>query len=90
MEKNLLEEEKISMSTQAGAPGPVAWAFPAPTGVVTCRCQTTGMDSTITTEPSQVMGLLACLTGCRAQPGDGLVCVFDGVAVLMRELPRST
>ena len=64
MEKNSLEE-KTSLSTQVGAPGPAAWASPPPTGGGTCSDPTTGMDSTITTEPNQVMGLSACLTGCR-------------------------
>jgi hypothetical protein len=32
MEKNSLEE-KTSLSTQVGAPGPAAWASPPPTGV---------------------------------------------------------
>ncbi len=64
MEKNLLEE-KTSLSTQVGAPGPEAWASPPPTGGGTCSGPTTDMDSTITTEPNQVMGSIACLTGCR-------------------------
>ena len=34
MEKTLLEE-KTSLSTQVGAPGPAAWASPPPTGADT-------------------------------------------------------
>ena len=64
MEKTLLEE-KSSLSTQVGAPGPAAWASPPPTGADTSSGPTTVMDSTITTEPSQVMGLFMCLRGCR-------------------------
>jgi hypothetical protein len=45
MEKNSLEE-KTSLSTQAGVPGPAAWVSP---GGGTCSGPTTGMDSTITT-----------------------------------------
>ena len=63
MEKNSLEE-KTSLSTQVGAPGPAGWASPPPTGGGTCSGPATGMDTTITTETSQ-MGLFACLTGCR-------------------------
>jgi hypothetical protein len=64
MEKTSLEE-KTSLSTQVGAPGPAAWASPPPTGADTCSGPATGMDSTITTEPTQVMGLFTCLRGCR-------------------------
>ena len=64
MEKTSLEE-KTSLSTQVGAPDPMPRPSPPPTGAGNCSDLTTGMDSTITTEPSQVMGLFACLTGCR-------------------------
>ena len=56
MEKNSFEE-KTSLSTQVGAPGPAAWASPPPTGGGTCSGPTPGMDSTITTETNQVIGL---------------------------------
>ena len=37
----------------------------------------TGMDSTITTEPNQVMGLFACLTGCRrTSDGTNVACLL--------------
>jgi hypothetical protein len=76
MEKNSLEE-KTSLSTQVGAPGPAAWASPPPTGGGTCSGPATGMDSTITTEPNQVMGLFACLTGCRcASEGTDVACLL--------------
>jgi hypothetical protein len=76
MEKTSLEE-KTSLSTQVGAPGPAAWASPPPTGAGNCSGPTTGMDSTITTEPSQVMGLFACLTGCRrASEGTDVACLL--------------
>ncbi len=64
MEKNWLEE-KTSLLTQVGAPGPAGWASPPPTGGGTCSGPTTGMNSTITTESNQVMGLFTCLTDCR-------------------------
>ncbi len=50
MEKISLEE-KTSLSTQIGAPGPAAWAIPPPTGGGTCSGPTTGTDNTNTTEP---------------------------------------
>ena len=57
MEKNSLEE-KTSLSTgNFGAPGPRAWASPPPTGGGTCSGPPPGMDSTITTETNQVIGL---------------------------------
>jgi hypothetical protein len=35
------------------------------------------MDITITTEPNQVMGLFACLTGCRsASEGTDVACLL--------------
>ena len=40
MEKTLLEE-KSSLSTQVGAPGPAAWASPPPTGSDTSSGPTT-------------------------------------------------
>ena len=76
MEKTLLEE-KTSLSIQVGAPGPAAWASPPPTGADTSSGPTTGMDSTITTEPSQVMGLFMCLRGCRrASEGTDVTCLL--------------
>ena len=76
MEKNSLEE-KTSLSTQVGAPGHAAWASPPPTGAGNCSGPTTGMDSTITTEPTQVMGLFACLTDCwRASEGTDVACLL--------------
>jgi hypothetical protein len=63
MEKKSLEE-KTSLSTQVGAPGPTAWASP-PTGGGTYIGPTPGMDSTITTETNQVIVLFTCLRGCR-------------------------
>ena len=56
MEKNSLED-KTSLSTHVCAPGPTVWASPPPTGGGTWRCPTPGMDSTITTETNQVIGL---------------------------------
>ena len=53
MEKNSLEE-KTSLSTQVGAPGPAAWVSPPPTGGGTCSGPTTGMDSTIKRNVFQV------------------------------------
>jgi hypothetical protein len=38
MEKNSLEE-KTSLSTHVGVPGPAAWASPPPTGGGTCTAQ---------------------------------------------------
>jgi hypothetical protein len=76
MEKNSLEE-KTSLSTQVGAPGPTAWASPPPTGGGTCSGPTPGMDSTITTETNQVIGLFTCLRGCR-RVSDGT----DGTCLL--------
>jgi hypothetical protein len=64
MEKNSFEE-KTSLSTQVGALGPAAWASPRLTGGGTCSGPTAGMDSTITTETNQVIGLFTCLRGCR-------------------------
>ena len=64
MEKTLLEK-KTSLSTQVGAPGPAAWASPPPTGADTSSGPRTDMDSTITTEASQVMDLFMCVRGCR-------------------------
>ena len=46
-------EEKTSLSTQVGPPDPAVWVSPPPTGADTSNGPTTGMDSTITTEPSQ-------------------------------------
>jgi len=72
MEKISLEE-KTSLSTQVGAPDPVSWASP-PTGPDNYNDPTTVMDSTITTEPSQVMVLFACLTDCiRTSEGTDVV-----------------
>jgi hypothetical protein len=76
MEKTLLEE-KTSLSTQVGAPGPAAWASPPPTGADISSGPTTGMDSTITTESSQVMGLFMCLRDCRrASEGTDVTCLL--------------
>jgi hypothetical protein len=44
MEKNSLEE-KTSLSTQVGAPGPTAWTSPPPTGGGTCSGPTPGDTS---------------------------------------------
>jgi hypothetical protein len=75
MEKNSLEE-KTSLSTQVGAPGPTAWASP-PTGGRTCSGPATGIDSTITTETNQVIGLFTCLRGCRrASDGTDVTCLL--------------
>ena len=60
-----------------GAPGPTAWASPPPTGGGTCSGPTPGMDSTITTETNQVIGLFTCLRGCR-RASDGT----DGTCLL--------
>ena len=77
MEKNSLEE-KTSLSTgNFGAPGPRAWASPPPTGGGTCSGPPPGMDSTITTETNQVIGLFTCLRGCR-RASDGT----DGTCLL--------
>ena len=76
MEKTSLAE-KASLSTQVGAPGPAAWASRPPTGGGTCSGPATGMDSTITTEPSQVMGLFTCLRGCsRVCDGSHATCLL--------------
>ncbi len=75
MEKNS-SGEKTSLSTQVGAPGPAAWASPA-TGGGTCSGPTPGMDSTITTQTNQVIGLFTCLRGCR-RASDGT----DGTCLL--------
>ena len=65
MEKNSLEE-KTSLSTgNFRAPGPRAWSSPPPAGGGTCSGPPPGMDSTITTETNQVIGLFTCLRGCR-------------------------
>ncbi len=86
MEKNSLEE-KTSLSTQVGAPGPAAWASPPPTGGGTCSGPTPGMDSTITTEPNQVMGLFACLTGCRrTSDGTNVACLLTSRHALLQEM----
>jgi hypothetical protein len=76
MEKNSFEE-KTSLSTQVGAPGPEAWTSPPPTGGGTCNGSTTGMDRTITTETNQVMDLFASLTGFRrASDGTDVACLL--------------
>jgi hypothetical protein len=76
MEKNSLEE-KTSLSTQVGTPDPSAWTSPPQTGGGTCTGPTPGMDSTITTETNQVIGLITCLRGCRCS-SDGT----DGTCLL--------
>ncbi len=68
MEKNSLEE-KTSLSTQVGPPGPKVLASP-PTDTDTSNGPTTDMDSTITTESSQVVVLFMCLRDCRC-PSEG-------------------
>ena len=77
MEKNSLEE-KTSLSTgNFRAPGPRAWASPPPTGGGTCSGPPPGMDSTITTETNQVIGLFTCLRGCRrASDGTDVTCLL--------------
>ncbi len=76
MEKTSLEE-KTSLSTQVGPPGPTAWASPPPTGDDTSNGPTTGMDSTITTEPGQVMDLFMCLRDYRrASEGTDVTCLL--------------
>ncbi len=75
MEKPLLEE-KTSLSTTR-CTGPWTWSSPPPTGADTSSGPTTGMDSTITTESSQVMGLFMCLRGCRrASEGTDVTCLL--------------
>ena len=75
MEENSLEE-KTSLSTQVGAPDPAAWVSP-PTGGGTCSGPTPVMDSTITTETNQVIGLFTCLRGCsRASDGTDGTCLL--------------
>ncbi len=80
-------EKKCSLSTQVGAPGPAAWASPVPTGAGNCSGPTTAMDITITTEPNQVMGLFACLTGCR-RASEGTRCLSPDLApcALLQEM----
>ncbi len=83
MEKNSLEE-KTSLSTQVGAPGPAGWASPPPTGGGTCSGPANGMDTTITTETSQVMGVFACLTGCRrTSDGTNVACLLTSRHALL-------
>ncbi len=77
MEKNSLEE-KTSLSTgNFRAPGPTTWACPPPTGGGTWSGPPPGMDSTITTETNQVIGLFTCLRDCR-HASDGT----DGTCLL--------
>ena len=86
MEKNSLEE-KTSLSTQVGASGLAGWASPPPTGGVTCSGPATGMDTTITTETSQVMGLFACLRGCRrTSEGTNVACLLTSRHALLQEM----
>ncbi len=73
MEKNSLEE-KTSLSTQVGTPGPAAWAFPPPTRGHTCSGPATGM---YTTETNQVIDLFTCLRGCRrTSDGTDVTCLL--------------
>jgi hypothetical protein len=77
MEKNSLEE-KNSLSTQVGAPGHAAWDSPPQTGGGTCNGPSPDMDSTITTETDQVIGLFTCLRGCRrASDGTDGTCLLN-------------
>jgi hypothetical protein len=76
MEKTSLEE-KTSLSTQVGPPDPTAWASPLPTGDDTSNGPTTGMDSTITMETSQVMDLFMCLRDYRrTSEGTDVTCLL--------------
>ncbi len=77
IEKNSLEE-KTSLSTQVGEPGPKIWDSLPPTGGGTCSGPTPDMDSTITTETNQVIGLFTCLRGCRRDKADYRVNVRCG------------
>ncbi len=68
MEENSLEE-KTSLSTQVGAPGPAAWASPPPTGGGTCSC---------------TFNWHGQHDHHGAQPGDGLVYVFERLQACIR------
>ncbi len=59
-------EFSFLISRRIGEPGHVTWVSPPPTDGDTCNDPSTGMDNTINTESSQVMGLFPCLWGYRS------------------------